>query len=351
MKFHIIFLVFFASYLFACAGNESQKKHNDTDKVEIEEELPDSNLSFEDIEETSETDNVSETDQRSDQRPLDAKEVVETVKESNSSVKIVEKPEQKPKTENKVKDVELTDSVPISTVLNEKTTKDSAREEKANQPAPLFSHDKWDELLRKHVTSTGKVNYKGFKSEKAKLDAYLKELSDNPPATSWSKNKQLAYWINVYNAFTVDLIVRNYPLKSIQDLNEPWKTRFFKIGTRDLSLNEVENEIIRKQFNDARIHFAVNCASVSCPALLNRAYTEANLDSQLDRQTRSYINNPIHNTITSRKAEVSQLFNWYEDDFKKETGSVRAFINKYSEQKIGEKVKIEFREYDWGLNE
>lgn len=223
--------------------------------------------------------------------------------------------------------------------------------EVANTPSVAITHAEWDYLLKKYVSAEGKVNYPGLKQDKAKLEVYLKKLSTNPPAADWSSKDKLAYWINVYNAFTVKLIVDNYPLKSIRDLGEPWDKKFILIGSKTYSLNEVENQIIRKEFAEPRIHFAVNCASFSCPALLNEAFTGDKLEDQLTRQTKAYINNPAHNTISANKAQVSQLFSWYADDFKKSAGSVSAFINKYSTMKIKDDSKLEYKDYGWNLNE
>ncbi|MDX2245555.1 MAG: DUF547 domain-containing protein [Bacteroidia bacterium] len=222
--------------------------------------------------------------------------------------------------------------------------------ESLNTPS-VITHAEWDFLLKKYVSAEGKVNYAGLKQDKAKLEVYLKKLSTNVPAADWSKNDKLAFWINVYNAFTVKLIVDNYPLKSIRDLGEPWDKKFILIGTTTYSLNDIEHNIIRKDFAEPRIHFAVNCASFSCPALLNEAYTAEKLEDQLTRQTKAYINNPAHNSITSAKSQVSQLFSWYGDDFKKSAGSVSAFINKYSPVKIKDDSKLEYKEYVWSLNE
>ena len=127
----------------------------------------------------------------------------------------------------------------------------------------------WNGLLRKYVNSSGKVNYKGFKSDKSKLDAYLKELENNPIQENWSKAKKMAYWINAYNAFTIKLIVDNYPISSITKLHggKPWDVKWIKLGGQTYSLNNIENDILRPKYKDARIHFAVNCAAKSCPPL------------------------------------------------------------------------------------
>lgn len=214
---------------------------------------------------------------------------------------------------------------------------------------PPFSHDTWNALLQKHVSSTGRVNYKGFKSELAKLESYLESLSATPPQSSWSSNEQLAYWINTYNAFTVKLILDNYPATSITKLKggKPWDAKWIKIGKQSYSLNNIENDIIRPRFKDARIHFAVNCAALSCPPLLNKAYIPSQLSAQLNSQTRKFINNPKYNTLTSDAIKVSKIFEWYSSDF---GSSLIGYLNKYSNTPINADAKIQYLEYDWALN-
>ncbi|MCG8576475.1 MAG: DUF547 domain-containing protein [Flavobacteriales bacterium] len=221
-----------------------------------------------------------------------------------------------------------------------------------------LTHGIWDELTKKYVTEEGKVNYKGFQKEEARLDEYLKVLSANHPDKSWNRNQRLAYWINAYNAFTVKLIVKNYPIKSIKELgggiykvNTPWDIKFIKIGDKTYDLNNIEHGIIRKEFKEPRIHFAINCAAVSCPKLRNEAYFPDRLDAQLDDQAIFFINNSPKNNITSEEAQLSKIFSWFRGDFKKKYPSIMAFINKYSTVKIEKKTKISYLEYDWNLNE
>lgn len=210
-----------------------------------------------------------------------------------------------------------------------------------------FSHDAFNTLLGQYVTSSGKVNYAGFKGN-ASFKTYLSELSANSPESSWSKNKKLAYWINAYNAFTIQLIIDNYPLKSITDLSggKPWDKKFITIGAKSYSLNDIEHGIIRKQFNEPRIHFACVCAAKSCPKLLNQAYTEAKLNSQLTAQTKYFINDASRNQIADKNLKVSKLFEWYAGDF----GDVNAYIAKYYNGTFKPDSDIEFMEYDWSLN-
>jgi hypothetical protein len=210
-------------------------------------------------------------------------------------------------------------------------------------------HSKWNSLLNKNVSSNGKVNYNGFLKDKKELESYLAILSSNIPSKNSSKNAVLAYWINVYNAFTVKLIIDHYPLKSIKDIKDPWGKKFFTLENRSYSLEEVEHEILRKM-DEPRIHFAINCASYSCPKLLNEAYTETELEKQLIQVTKGFINDKTKNTITANKIEISKIFDWFSADFKN-NGSLIDFLNKYSSVKINPKAKISYKDYNWDLNE
>ena len=222
------------------------------------------------------------------------------------------------------------------------------------------SHQLWNELLKSNVKPDGRVDYKGFIREKPKLEKYLKLLSENAPdRKSWSKNEQLAYWINVYNAFTVKLIVDFYPTKSIRDLGprikiplikDVWHYKFFKIAGVEMSLDEVEHSILRKEFEEPRIHFAINCASVSCPPLLNEAFMSANLENQLTRVTTTFINDPTRNKISSQSAQLSSIFSWFKGDFTKK-GTLIEFLNRYAKVKLSPNARITFMEYNWNLNE
>lgn len=210
-------------------------------------------------------------------------------------------------------------------------------------------HAKWNILLQKNVSKIGIVDYKGFQKDSKQLQSYLDLLAVNVPTKSWSKNAVLAYWINAYNAYTVKLILDNYPIKSIKDINNPWGKKFFTLGTNKYSLEQIEHEILRKM-GEPRIHFAINCASFSCPNLLNESYTEANLEKQLATAAKSFINDKTKNNITANKAEISKIFDWFSGDFKKK-GTLIDFLNQYSSIKINSKTKISYKEYNWNLNE
>ncbi len=220
------------------------------------------------------------------------------------------------------------------------------------------SHDAFSKLLKTHVSADGRVDYRGFIKDSVAFNKYLKMLSKNPPnEKTWSANEQKAFWINVYNAFTIKLIIDNYPLKTIKDLggsiykiNTSWDIQFIKIGKETYDLNNIEHQKLRRVYNDPRIHFAVVCASKSCPKLLNEAYTASKLDAQLDQAGRDFLKDNFRNKITPAKAEVSSIFKWYKGDFT-EKGTLIDFLNKYSPVKINSNASISYLDYDWSLNE
>ncbi len=212
-----------------------------------------------------------------------------------------------------------------------------------------FDHYVWDQALLLNVSDDGNVDYDGFMRDSSLLYKYFKQLSDNPPKESWSREEKLAYWINAYNAYTIKLIIDSYPLKSIKDLEDPWGKKFFKIDGVWHSLGELEHKILRK-FGDPRIHFAINCASISCPVVWNRAYTAENLHEALDEQANKFINDPKRNIITDKVVSVSKIFTWYKKDFKVNGGDVKDFINRYSTVKIDKQPKKGYKDYDWKLN-
>ncbi|MDO8367921.1 MAG: DUF547 domain-containing protein [Saprospiraceae bacterium] len=214
---------------------------------------------------------------------------------------------------------------------------------------PAINHSAFDSLLQKQVSDAGKVNYKGLRTDKATLDAYCRMLSENTVQESWTKAEKMAYWINTYNAFTLKLIVDNYPTKSILNFDggKTWDVRRIIIGDKKYSLNNIENDILRPQFKDPRIHFAINCAAKSCPPIWNHAYTAENLEDALEARTRDFVNNSKYNILSASRAQVSKIFDWYGSDF----GDLKKFLNQYSETQLKSTATLAFNEYNWDLNE
>lgn len=222
------------------------------------------------------------------------------------------------------------------------------------------SHRPFDELLQKYVDEGGMVNYKGLATERPKLKSYLRMLEANEPREEWSQDQKLAFWINAYNAFTLELVLTNYPVASIKDIgaaikipfvNTPWDIKFIKIGDDEKDLNNIEHGIIRKKFDEPRIHFALVCAAVSCPKLQNKAYLAETLDAQLTDAAKDFLSDPAKNEVkSSSNAELSKLFSWYRGDFTKKT-SLEAFISQYSDTKLEKGADLDFKDYNWALNE
>jgi len=194
------------------------------------------------------------------------------------------------------------------------------------------SHAAWDALVKRHVKlvdggKASQVRYAGFARDRAVLKAYLAEVSAVGEAEfrGWPKAQQMAFLINAYNAWTVELILTKYPdLKSIRDLgnivfNSPWKKKFFTLFGRESYLDQVEHEILRKPgaYDEPRVHYAVNCASVGCPMLREEAYVAARLDAQLEEQARRFLSDRTRNRYDPRsgRLEVSEIFKWFKEDW------------------------------------
>ena len=249
------------------------------------------------------------------------------------------------------------------------------------------SHKAWDALLKKNVVvvqggKTSQARYAGFKQEEAALKAYTESLSKVTEAEfkAFSKTQQMAFLINAYNALTVQLILTKYPdLKSIKDLggafSSPWKQKFFKLMGNDSTLDQIEHEMLRKKgvYDEPRVHYAVNCASVGCPALREEAFTADKLDAQLEEQARRFLSDRSRNryNVQNQAIEVSKIFDWFKEDWQsgykgigKEQSPVTSreqYFGKYAallsdkpeEQKLiaDGKVSIRFLDYDWNLND
>lgn len=229
-------------------------------------------------------------------------------------------------------------------------------------------HQLFTDVLKKYVIN-GLVDYKNLKSDKT-LDKYLSELSNTNPY-DLNRNQKLAFWINAYNAFTIEIVRDNYPIESITDLHTGgkvigyllgktvWDKEFITINNKKYSLNDIEHKILRKM-GEPRIHFAIVCASISCPELLNEAYVADKIDTQLENQTRKFINDKTRNhfDLKNRKAYISEIFNWFGEDFGKSDENILRFIANYVPDNISKDIKsnisnwdISFNDYNWNLNE
>ena len=185
---------------------------------------------------------------------------------------------------------------------------------------------------------------------------------------AWSKDQKYAFWINAYNAYTLDLVQRSYPVKSIKDLGglirSVWKKSFIPLGHlagkpgKELSLDHLEHSILRPEFEDARVHAAINCASISCPPLRDEAYRAAGLDQQLDSQVAAWLLDPERNSLDEEGTlRVSRIFDWFAGDFEREAGSVQAWITSHAPEgelewlRTAGKLQVRYLDYDWRLND
>lgn len=249
----------------------------------------------------------------------------------------------------------------------------------ATASASEFDHGIWDGLLQKHVHMirdgrASQVDYHAFLQNRQELRSYLSQLSAVKLGefAAWTKPVQLAFLINAYNAYTIELILTRYPeLDSIKDLGSffrsPWKKKFVPLLGEIRSLDDIEHGMIREKgvYNEPRIHFAVNCASIGCPALLNVAFTGEKLEQQLDAVTRAFLADRSRNRYNAKngRIEISKIFDWYRADF--ESGwhdwhSLNQFLAHYADsladtpeakKKItAGDVKVTFLDYDWQLN-
>ena len=211
------------------------------------------------------------------------------------------------------------------------------------------NHADLDAILMEFVSPEGEVNYGELQKNGGQLEAYLKTLQSNQPDASWDAKATKAYWMNAYNAYTLQLMIENYPLKSITDLEKPWDREWIPVGDEMKSLNWIEHEVLRKDFSDPRIHVGINCASKSCPRLAQTAFNEENVEGMLTELMTEFVNDGTRNQITEKKIGISSIFQWFEEDFTTE-GDIIDFLNEYSATKISPKAKISYIEYDWNLN-
>lgn len=236
-------------------------------------------------------------------------------------------------------------------------------------------HSELETLLRKHVVwinngHASEIDYAGIKRDRSVLKSYLAGVAAVTPQEykGFNRNERLAFLLNAYNAYTIDFVLTRYPkLESIRDLgtlfSSPWKKRVFPLLGEERSLDDIEHEMIRKpgDFDDPRIHMAVNCASVGCPALRNEAYVATRLDAQLDDAVSRFLGDRSRNRADTKGLWVSKIFDWYGGDFEKHSGSVAAWLAPHAaslsndpEVRAGvatASLRVRYLDYDWTLND
>ena len=236
-----------------------------------------------------------------------------------------------------------------------------------NSSNRLIDHSDWDKLLKKYVKpgsdGVNYIDYGGWKKSGAKaLKSYL-DIMQAVDVTDYGRDEQFAYWVNLYNAMTIDTVLAHYPVKSIKDIdispglfsNGPWKKKIATVKGTDLSLDDIEHVILRGLWKDNRVHYAVNCASIGCPNLADTAFSGVNLNKMLDNAARNYVNNPRGVTLARKKLRISKIYSWFSKDFGKNDKEIIIHLRKYADPKLSEQLKkitdIDRYEYDWNLNE
>ncbi len=255
----------------------------------------------------------------------------------------------------------------------------------AEDSSQSFDYDDYGPVLKSYVDDNGMVNYKELKSHREQLDAFAKRLETLEPTvySGWDEQKKIAFWLNAYNGFTLKAIIDHYPIKSsffkarlypknsIRQISGVWDKLKFPVMGRKRTLDEIEHEILRKEFNEPRIHMALVCAAMGCPPLRNEPYTGELLDEQLNDQASRFLKNPLRFRVDRKKKRVylSPIFKWFGEDFirtygtdhkfrnyDKDERAVLNFVSGYLSEEIqnyltDQELSVKHLDYDWSLNE
>jgi len=240
--------------------------------------------------------------------------------------------------------------------------------------AAAFDHGTWTGLLGKYVVAgsdgVNRVDYRAWQSnDHQTLKGYLKALESADPR-QLSRNEKFAYWANLYNAKTIDIVLDHYPIDSIRQISigeglfgfikksvgagGPWKAKVLKVAGHELSLDDIEHQVLRPIYKDPRVHYSVNCSSFGCPNLGREAFNGTHLESQLDAAAKAYVNDPRGFTIEGDTIKASSIYQWFQADFGGSVQGVLDHARKYANDSL--KVKLEGRTtidnyfYDWSLN-
>ncbi len=223
------------------------------------------------------------------------------------------------------------------------------------------THAAFTTLLAQSVKND-KVDYAGLKKNRAPLNAYVDSLAAVPESEfkSWDKKQQMAYLINTYNAVTLKLVADHYPVKSIRDIGGekgPWKQPVVRLFGKNQTLDHLEHDLLRPNYKEPRVHFAVNCASIGCPALRAEAFQATKLDAQMDEQARLFLRDATKNKVDVKNntLHLSEIFDWFKADFVEKSGSLEKFIAPYVNDADRESLQkgafaVKHMKYDWTLN-
>ncbi len=233
--------------------------------------------------------------------------------------------------------------------------------------AKTIDHSAWTRFLERYrklgPNGVSRIDYGGVSAEdERRLDAYIEDLASHE-ISSYSRDVQFAYWVNLYNALTVDVVLEHYPVETIRDIDisegwftdGPWDKKLVKVEGHGLTLNDIEHRILRPIWEDPRIHYVVNCASVGCPNLASTAFTAANHERLLQEGAKSYVNHPRGATFKGDRLIVSSIYSWYQADFGGNQRGVVEHLRKYADGDLADRLKgrksYDSHRYDWSLND
>lgn len=231
----------------------------------------------------------------------------------------------------------------------------------------VADHSVWDQILQTYVRPGPNgamcLDYSAVRApDHAAIDAYIHYLGAFP-ISRVRRDEQLAFWINLYNALTVQVVLKHYPVATIRDIdispgwfaNGPWGAKLVTVERHKLSLDDIEDRILRPLWPDPRVHYALNCASAGCPDLAPRAYTGADVERQLDSAARAFVNHPRGVQVSAGRARLSGLYKWYRDDFGGDDGTVLAHLRRYASPGLLDLLRgvkdVRGYDYDWSLND
>jgi len=335
---HIVFCCTFLVLTSICSCKEEPTLNNNQPPAESTNKPPVSSLTRKKLpaitrkeNKTEETDTLNKHTEKNSQLP-----VVQVKKSINRA----EKPALKPQ-EGK------TASLPDDRLTKYNSPEKNPDLNKKTNITTIADHAQFTDILQKVVDKNGLVNYTRLKKDIKSLRKYTDYLSGIDADQLINNQEKTAFWINSYNAYTLLMVANNYPVASVRDIFEgkPWDKKWIIINNRQYSLNQIKNDIIRKNYFDPRIHFVLSDASITGPGLSSKAFTGVLLEPMLEARTMSFINGPL-NEISANQMELNQIFDLYRQDF----GRLIPYISRYSVVKPGKNAKISFREYDWRLN-
>jgi len=224
-------------------------------------------------------------------------------------------------------------------------------------------HSAWDDFLGRHLAERDGINLVRYsrvpQEDRAALAGYVEALAGTA-VSSLARDEQMAYWVNLYNALTIGIILDNLPVDSIRDISDglfssgPWDRKVVSVEGEELTLNDIEHRILRPIWMDPRVHYAVNCASIGCPNLAPRAYTGANLEEMLERGAKDYVNHPRGVSVSGGVLEVSSIYSWFSEDFGSGDAELIEHLRRYAEPGLRAELegigRVGGHDYDWSLN-